>query len=112
MKLYSTYVEYTKLIKYHFSKNHAIFFFVYRKEHVGVHFNLILSIEELAKNIKYEKYLIEEGTNIFIMKKIDLIETIPFDHEVIKQHIDNFKWNNALSNELVFELTRDFADPI
>jgi hypothetical protein len=46
------------------------------------------------------------------MKKIDLIETITFDIETIKQHLGNFKWNNGLSNELVFELSRDFADPI
>ena len=30
LKLYSPYVTNTKLIKYHFSTNHAIFFFIYR----------------------------------------------------------------------------------
>ena len=73
---------------------------------------MIISIEELFKNIKEEKYLIDEGTNIFIMKTIDSIEIIPFDHEEIKEHCGFNKWINNLSNELVFELSRDFADPI
>ncbi len=30
LTLYSDYVKYTKLIKYHFSKNYAIFYFSYR----------------------------------------------------------------------------------
>lgn len=31
LKLYSDYVTDTKLVKFHFSKNHAVFFFHYRK---------------------------------------------------------------------------------
>ena len=73
---------------------------------------MIISLEELFKNIKEDKYLIDEGTNIFIMKTIDSIEMIPFDHEEIKKHCDLKKFINNLSNELVFELSRDFADPI
>ena len=32
LNLYSEYVTNTKLTKYHFSNNHAIFFFLYRKK--------------------------------------------------------------------------------
>ena len=46
------------------------------------------------------------------MKTIDSIETIPFDHEEIKKHLGENKLINDLSNELVFEISRDFADPI
>ena len=88
MKLYSPYVKHTKLIKYHFSKSHAIFFFIYRKRKsdyiYGVHFNLIMSIEEIMKNIKEEKYLINQGTKIFIIKTIHSTETLPFDHNIIE----------------------------
>ena len=49
LKLYSSYVKHTKLIKYHFSKNHAIFYFIYRWKFnyslEGVHFYLIISIK-------------------------------------------------------------------
>ena len=87
LKLYSPYVENTKLIKYHFSKSHAIFFFIYRIKKsfdiYGVHFNLIMSIEEIMKNIKEDKYLINQGTNIFIIKTIHSTETLPFDHNII-----------------------------
>jgi hypothetical protein len=71
--LYSPYVSKTKLVKYHFSKNHAIFYFIYRDGGWGgVHFNLIISIEELEKLYgKKKNYLINEGTNIFIINKID-----------------------------------------
>ncbi len=51
-------------------------------------------------------------TNIFIMKKIDLIEIIPFDHDIIYKHLGFGKSVNGLINEFVFELSRDFADPI
>ena len=87
MKLYSPYVKHTKLIKYHFSKSHAIFFFIYRIKKndniYGVYFNLIMSIEEIMKNIKEDKYLINQGTNIFIIKTIHSTETLPFDHNII-----------------------------
>ena len=73
---------------------------------------MIISIEELFKNIKEEKYLINEGTNIFIIKTIISVETIPFDHEEIRKHLGYNKDINILSNELVFELSRDLADPI
>ena len=73
---------------------------------------MIISIDELYRKIKEEKYLIDKGTNIFIMKTIDSIETIPFDHEEIKKHLGENKLINDLSNELVFEISRDFADPI
>ncbi len=46
LKLYSDYVTNTKLIKFHFSDKHAVFFFLYRKlidrYHKGVHFYLII----------------------------------------------------------------------
>ena len=73
---------------------------------------MIISIEELFKNIKEEKCLIDKGTNIFIMKTIYSTETIPFNHEIIKNHCGSNKLINRVSNELVFELSRDFADPI
>ena len=43
LKLYSEYVTNTKLTKFHFSNHHAIFFFLYRKGIIGVHFYLIIS---------------------------------------------------------------------
>jgi hypothetical protein len=47
LKLYSDCVTDTKLIKFHFSNHHAVFFFLYRKEIdgwlKGVHFYLIIS---------------------------------------------------------------------
>ena len=43
LKLYSDYVEHTKLTKYHFSNHHAVFFFSYRRNERGVHFYLIIS---------------------------------------------------------------------
>ncbi len=45
------------------------------------------------------------------MKTIHLIEQIQFNHEKIKEYQGNDKQNNGSSNELVFELTRDLADP-
>jgi hypothetical protein len=47
LKLYSDYVKYTKLTKYHFSNNYAVFFFLYRKDKVGVHFFIIISQQDL-----------------------------------------------------------------
>ena len=72
---------------------------------------MIISIEELFKNIKEEKYLIDKGTNIFIMKTINSIETIQFDYNILR-NLGSHKYINNLSNELVFELSRDLADPI
>jgi hypothetical protein len=46
------------------------------------------------------------------MKTINYIETIPFDYQIIEKHLGYNKWINRISNELVFELSRDFADPI
>ncbi len=45
------------------------------------------------------------------MKTIDSIEPLPFNHEKIQKYCGYDKWINGSSNELVFELTRDFADP-
>ena len=48
LKLFSDNFKHTKLTKYHFSNNHAIFFFIYRNyEKRGVHFYLIISIQDL-----------------------------------------------------------------
>ena len=110
MKLYSEYVINTKLIKYHFSKRYSIFFFIYRylDEGVlkGVHFFLINNIRDLKK-----ENLVEEGTNIYILEKLDKIYKIQFTHEKIKEFCGNDKENNGLGNEFVFELIRDSADP-
>ena len=46
------------------------------------------------------------------MKSINSIETIPFDDDEIRKHRGYNKYINGLSNELVFELSRDLADPI
>ena len=43
------------------------------------------------------------------MKSIDSIESISFQQ--IDEYMSNNKYVNRLSNELVFELTRDIADP-
>ena len=56
------------------------------------------------KNIKEDKYLINQGTNIFIIKTIHSTETLPFDHDIIEKHLGLNKFVNYLSNELVFEL--------
>jgi len=59
--------------------------------------------------IKESEFLIKKDTNVFVMKTIDSIESISF-HQ-IDSHITYDKVVNKLSNELVFELTRDIADP-
>ena len=43
-----------------------------------------MSIEEIMKNIKEDKYLINQGTNIFIIKTIHSTETLSFDHNIIQ----------------------------
>ena len=62
----------TKLIKYHFTYRYSIFFFNYRYQDKdglkGTHFFLIKNIRDLKKS-----NLIEEGTNIYILEKIDKI---------------------------------------
>ena len=45
------------------------------------------------------------------MKTIHSIEALPFNHDKIEQYCENDKYNNCSSNEFVFELTRDLADP-
>ena len=45
------------------------------------------------------------------MKTINTIEQIQFNNEKIKQYCSCDKFNNQSRYELVFELTRDFADP-
>ena len=45
------------------------------------------------------------------MNSIDSIEQLPFNYQKIKQYLGLNKWNNGSNNELVFELTRDLADP-
>ena len=112
MKLYSDNVEHTKLTKYHFSKTHAVFFFSYRRENKGAHFFLIISLQDLWQLIPHNKCLInEDATNIFIMQAIDQIQSIPFNHDNIDEYCNFDKEFNRSSNELVFELTRDMADP-
>ncbi len=111
LKLYSDYVTDTKLTKFHFSNKHVIFFFVYRKDDKGVHFYLIISQQDLQLLIQKQECLIKEDSNIFIMKTIDKIEAVSFNHEKIKQYCDYGKYINSSSNEIVFELTRDLADP-
>jgi hypothetical protein len=59
--------------------------------------------------IKESEFLINKDTNVFVMKKIDSIESISY-HQ-INSHCECDKFINGLSNELVFELTRDIADP-
>ena len=111
LKLYSDYVTNTKLTKFHFSNKHAVFFFLYRKDYKGVHFYLIISQQDLLLLLQKQECLIKEDTNIFIMKTIDSIEALPFNHDKIEQYCENDKYNNCSSNEFVFELTRDLADP-
>jgi len=45
------------------------------------------------------------------MQAIDQIQSIQFNHDNIQKYCDNDKLVNRSSNELVFELTRDMADP-
>ena len=45
------------------------------------------------------------------MQAIDSIQSIPFNHDNIQKYCDYDKRINRSSNELVFELTRDMADP-
>jgi len=97
------------LIQYHFSTNHAIFFFTYKIVRNGVTFYLIIKKEELFGLIKDSEFLIKEDTNVFVMKTIYSTESISFQQ--IDSHCDYDKYMNCLSNEFVFELTRDIADP-
>jgi hypothetical protein len=45
------------------------------------------------------------------MQTIDSIQSVQFNHDKIKQYCGDDKYFNRSSNELVFELTRDIADP-
>ena len=45
------------------------------------------------------------------MKKIDEIDQQPFNYDRLKDYCCQDKQVNGTSNELVFELTRDMADP-
>ena len=45
------------------------------------------------------------------MKKIDEIDQQPFNYDRLKDYCSQDKQVNGTSNELVFELTRDMADP-
>jgi hypothetical protein len=45
------------------------------------------------------------------MKKIDEIDQVPFNYDRLKDYCSQDKQVNGTSNELVFELTRDMADP-
>jgi hypothetical protein len=45
------------------------------------------------------------------MKKIDEIDQVPFNYDRLKDYCCQDKQVNGTSNELVFELTRDMADP-
>ena len=88
LKLYSDYVTDTKLVKFHFSRSHAVFFFLYRKNKLGVYFYLIISQQELSLLIYKQEFLIKEGTNILIMKKLDSINKIKFNHDKIFKYCD------------------------
>ena len=59
--------------------------------------------------IKESEFLISKDTSVFVMKTIDSIESISYQQ--IYSHCEYDKYINGLSNELVFELTRDIADP-
>ena len=45
------------------------------------------------------------------MQTVDSIQSVPFNHDKIKEYCGDDKNINCSSNELVFELTRDIADP-
>ncbi len=45
------------------------------------------------------------------METLDSIKPLPFNYEKIQEHCSYDKLINGSSNELVFELTRDLADP-
>ncbi len=45
------------------------------------------------------------------MNGIDSIKTVPFNRDEIEQYFGCDKTINGNNNDLVFELTRDLADP-
>jgi hypothetical protein len=45
------------------------------------------------------------------MKNIESVETESFNHDKIEKYCTSDKYFNKSSNEYVFELTRDLADP-
>jgi hypothetical protein len=45
------------------------------------------------------------------MQTVDSIQSVTFNHDKIKEYCSYDKEINFSSNELVFELTRDIADP-
>ena len=45
------------------------------------------------------------------MKKIDQIESVSFECNLMEEYCVREKLKNRLSNKQVFEITRDFADP-
>ena len=102
-------------MKYHFSDRHAVFFFHYRKNERGIQFYITISQQDLLLLIQNQECLLKKDTNILFMKNKDIIEPIPFnyDNEKFKDYLWHGyeKWINSSYYELVFELTRDLADP-
>ncbi len=45
------------------------------------------------------------------MKSHDCIENKTFDEKFLRDQSSNDKFNNGSINEMIFEVTRDFADP-
>ena len=119
LQLYDEKIKNTKFVKYHFSNEHAVFFFHYRYSNFqnchcleGVYFFVLISRQALELKILNNKSLIDDKTLIYIMKSHKEIEQTKFDEELLKSKCSNDKYTNGSYNELIFEVTRDLSDPI
>jgi hypothetical protein len=80
LKLCDSRIKNIKLLKYHFSDNHAVFFFLYthKIKLSGVCFYKLISQQELLNFIKENKFLLNEGCTIFIPQTLKKVDSVPF----------------------------------
>ena len=76
---------------------------------MGIHFYLIVSVNKFKTIIESNNSLINNDTQIFIMKSFSLVEYIKFSE--IYYYLYNDKVVNGSCNEFVFEMVRDHSDP-
>ena len=66
----------------------------------------------MIKKLENKSLILYNQTFIYIMTSHDKIELNIYDEKMLKfQYSTHDKFNNGSFNELIFEVTRDFADP-
>ena len=80
MKLCDSRIDNIKLLKYHLSDNHAVFFFLYthKIKLSGVYFYKLISQQELFNLMKENRFLLNEGSTIFIPQTLKKVDSITF----------------------------------